>query len=460
MTRLSKEKEEVKLLIQNNVDYPCEVESYYPLSPMQRGILLNYLQDKKQDWYFRQKVFLIYNLKKVNLFKKVWEEIVKTYDIFKTAFFWQGLDDPIQFTSKNIPSVLDFHDISNLEEEKKTSSLESLLLKNREQKFELDKAPLIRGILVKYAEENYYFILTFHHILLDGWSVMELLETIKKSYNDLFKGIELEIKNSVSFQQYISWVQQQDKTNTKEFWKDYIFGSTYSNQFSASFKHTDGSSKGYEVFEALIPSLLYDQIVFLSRDLGLTLNSIMQFAWAVLLAKFTQMKDITFGITTFGRTIELEDAHKVIGLLANVVPFRFQIKDDINIIQGINLIQTQLASIQHQALLPLFEIQSLVGGSSAHSLFDTIFVFENYPKVERSKSIVDLEINSHKNTLDVTEFSLTVGVEPSSDLIMRFGYNKSHFSQENISKIFNDYVRIMEGICANLNQLQNGKKVA
>ncbi|MGC8483849.1 MAG: amino acid adenylation domain-containing protein, partial [Thermodesulfobium sp.] len=235
ITKLPHQKEELKLYIQNNLDYSCQVESYYPLSPMQRGILLNYLQDKKQDWYFRQKTFLIHNLKKVNLFKKVWEEIVKTHDIFKTAFFWQGLDDPIQFTSTNIPSVLDFHDISTLKEENKISSLESLLLKNREKKFELNKAPLVRGILVKYAEDCYYFILTFHHILLDGWSVMELLEEIKKNYKILFQGGDLEkAKSNISFQQYIDWIQKQDKTETKEFWKNYLWDAPYKSQFSAS----------------------------------------------------------------------------------------------------------------------------------------------------------------------------------------------------------------------------------
>ncbi|MGH8566235.1 MAG: condensation domain-containing protein, partial [Gammaproteobacteria bacterium] len=186
------------------------IEDTYPLSPLQEGMLFHTLYAPESEVYFEQFSGVLGGKLQAGGFKWAWQQVVNRHPILRTAFVWKNLEKPRQVVGRRVGVLLeqqDWRDLAALEQEER---LETYLKADRRRGFQLSKAPLMRLALFQVAEDTYHFVLSFHHLLLDGWSFSLVLKEVLTCYEAFRGGRELRLERSRPYRDYIAWLQQQD----------------------------------------------------------------------------------------------------------------------------------------------------------------------------------------------------------------------------------------------------------
>ena len=189
------------------------VADFYPLSPMQQGILFHTLYAPSSGVYCEQLSCILQGKFDIALFQRTWTEAIARHPILRTAFVWEGLKEPVQIVYQQIKLPWEQHDWRELTEVEQQIQLEEFLARDRLQGFELSKPPLMRLILIQLTQDTYQFIWSHHHLLLVGWSTSLLLQEIFTIY----QGENL-LPRPRPYRYYIAWLHQQNRAQAELFW--------------------------------------------------------------------------------------------------------------------------------------------------------------------------------------------------------------------------------------------------
>ena len=186
------------------------IEDIYPLSPMQQGMLFHSLYAPESGVYFEQSSWLLRGQLNESAFEKAWQQIIDRHSALRTVFIWEDVEEPIQVVHRNVKlSVLkqDWRELTEIEQKERMT----VLLKNdRKRGFNLSEAPLMRLILIRTAEEVHKFVLSHHHILLDGWSLPIIFQEVTVLYESFLLDQKISLPPCRPYRDYIAWLQRQD----------------------------------------------------------------------------------------------------------------------------------------------------------------------------------------------------------------------------------------------------------
>lgn len=188
----------------------AQVEDAYPLSPMQQGMLFHGLQDSDDGLYVNQIEVGVVGVDPQRMLA-AWEAVARRHAILRTAFLWEGEQEPLQVVLREVPPLLSVLDWRNRADARQTVRV--LADAEREQGFALGSAPLLRVLLVRIDEQRYRLIWTYHHILMDGWSVSRLIGDVLRHYSGQA------LSPVAEYRHYIGWLQRQDPLTSEAFWK-------------------------------------------------------------------------------------------------------------------------------------------------------------------------------------------------------------------------------------------------
>src|SRR5262245_16476242 len=147
------------------------VEDLYPLSPMQEGMLFQSLLAPDSGAYFRQISFSLQQSLDTEKFRQAWQTLVERHSILRTFFVWENIKAPVQAVLRQVELPIHSLDWSGLPEAEQRQRLKAFLEEDQLLGIDLSRAPLMRLALIRTAEEAFHIVWSFHHILLDGWSV-------------------------------------------------------------------------------------------------------------------------------------------------------------------------------------------------------------------------------------------------------------------------------------------------
>ncbi|BBB56342.1 non-ribosomal peptide synthetase [Candidatus Megaera polyxenophila] len=401
------------------------IQDLYPLSPIQSGFLFQHLYAPQSDAYFVQSIFLIDGVIETSNFKIAWQKIIDTYSILRTAFLWQDGDQALQYTLDHaeVPFVLeDWQDFSDIEQEER---LKDFIEQDRKKGFDLNNVPLIRIHLIQKNSNSYYLVWSNHHILLDGWSSSTIFHNFLKLYRALNINQEFLIKEDKPYRDYIAWLQKQDLTRAEQFWKQYL--SSLEEPTYLSFQHLikEKQNQDYSIYSEVLSLDETKRIKNFAQKHGLTLNTILQGAVAIVVQHYLQQKEIVLGLTVSGRNINLTGIEDMVGLFINTLPLRVQFEEN-NIISFLKKLQNDTQKINDYTYTQLADIQkwSGIGGD----LFNLTFAFENYPFDENDISL-DFQIKRIKS-IEKTEYPLTIMAGTSKQTNIVFKYQTIHFDEK------------------------------
>ncbi|MEW6738061.1 MAG: condensation domain-containing protein, partial [Acidobacteriota bacterium] len=430
------------------------IEDIYPLSPMQQGLFFHSLYSPGTGIYFEQFNCRLAGRFNIDAFKRAWQEIVNRHTVFRTSIAWQGLDEPLQIVYKRIALQWQEEDWRALTTNAQQQALAIFLNVEQQCGFDLSKAPLMRFSLLRVGDDSYKFVWSHHHLLMDGWCTSLLLKEVFAFYNAYSCGEQLQLEQSLPYRDYIVWLKTQDLSKAEQYWRATLDGFTTPTPLLVETLVQSSNTEGEDdkVEELYLSVELTEELQTLTRKCQLTLNTLVQGVWALILSRYSGQTDILFGVTVSGRPAELPGVETRVGLFINTLPLRIQVSETEQVVSWLKQLQEQQVEMRQYEYTPLIQIQNWSQLPKGQSLFESIFIFENYP-IDNSLSPADADLQiSDLNMSQKTNYPITIGVMPGSQLLLKTSYNGRRFETAMISRMLNHIHILLKGIVANPQQ--------
>jgi amino acid adenylation domain-containing protein/non-ribosomal peptide synthase protein (TIGR01720 family) len=432
-----------------------KIEDIYPLSPVQQGILFHSLYAPDDGVYFVQSIWRMQGNLNVEAFAQAWQQVVKRHPILRTAFVWSSSDKPLQVVYREGKIPLEIHDWRGLSTEEREQQLETFLVSDRQKGFQLSLAPLMRLFLMQIEEDTYQFVWSSHHLLLDGWSVPPVIKEVFTFYEAFCRGTDVKLEPVRHYRDYIAWLLKQDLALAEVFWRQTLKGFIAPTPLTVDSASTTRLNQHQRYSEQSIQLTvqLTEELKSFARQHQLTLSTLVQGAWAILLSRYSGEADVVFGVTVSGRSAAIKGVESIVGLLINTLPMRVRGSADDSLIPWLYEVQNQLQQVSQYEYSPLVQIQQWSEVPRGVPLFESIVVFENYPEAaEFGEQNLNLQI-SDVRSLERTNYPLTVVAEPGTHLSLHLKYDCQRFDDATIARMASHFQTLLEGIVTNPTQL-------
>ena len=415
-----------------------EVEDLYPLSPMQR--LFYSMEAAQSRLGFEQWRYTLHGPLEVEALKHAWEQVIRRHTILRTAFIAEGLQEPLQVVLRRAQFPWTEHDWRALSPAAQEEGLTSTLQADRELGFDLATPPLIRLTLIRTTEDTYHFIWSTHHLLIDGWSWSLIFKDLSAFYDASQRGQKDQLGDVCPYRNYIAWLQEKSESDSESFWRRQLEGVTAPTSLPISHRQPETISEP-EVFgeeHAKLPTSTTLMLQSLSRTHQLTMNTVIQGIWALLLSRYSGVRDVLFGAAFSGRSPEVSGIETMVGPCVNNIPVRVRIRPEAQLLAWLKYLQKeQFCASEHQ-YSSLLQIQGWSEIPWRLRLFESLLVFQNYvvdDATHRLGSLVEIRTVAVPET---TNYPITVTVVPGAELLLRILYHREQFSSESISSVLRD----------------------
>lgn len=426
------------------------IENIYPLSPTQQGILFHTLYAPESGVYVVQSCYTFSKSLNIAAFVQAWQQVINQHPILRTSFYWKQHKEPFQVVHRNVQLPWQQYDWQEFSVSEQPKRLEAFLQADRQQGFDISQAPLMRLTLIQVAKETYHFIWSSHHLILDGWSGALVLQQVSQAYEALCNGQVVSLPHCCSYAEYIAWLQQQDLSQAEAFWHKMLQGFTAPTQLRVS--SSSNETTGYNEQSLKLSPATTAALQSLARQHKLTVNTLVQGAWAILLSRYSGEEDILFGATSAGRPPALVGSDSMVGLFINTLPVRVQVSGDELLNPWLQKLQTQQVEMQQYEYSPLVQVQGWSEVPRDLPLFESILVFENYP-VDASLKEWATEMQIHEiRSVESTNYPITLTVGVSTELTLQILSDGARFDTATITRMLGHLQTLLEGIVANPHQ--------
>jgi amino acid adenylation domain-containing protein len=335
-------------------------------------------------------------------------------------------------------------------EEEREAGMERYLEEDRERGFEVSVGPLMRLALMREADEHFSFVWSFHHLILDGWSVGSLIKEVFENYEGQIRGEGVEREGARPYRDYIHWLSQQDVVKAEAYWREQLRGVIAPTPLGIEPVLTAKAiQKGYG--EQAIP--LRAALRAFARQQRLTLNTVIQGAWALLLSRYSRESDVVFGAVVSGRPAALPDVESMIGLFINTLPVRVRIRDEQSVGEWLKQLQDSQMEMRQYEYSSLVQVQGWSEVPRGLPLFESILVFENFPAMDSSVKEQGKAFElSNVQTLEQTNYPLTILASSDAEASLTIRYDRNRFDDATIARILGHFETLLESIVADPGQ--------
>ncbi|UED85077.1 amino acid adenylation domain-containing protein [Streptomyces profundus] len=401
------------------------------MAPLQEGLLFHALyQEQSLDVYVAQVALELAGPLDGERLRTAVGALFKRHANLRAGFRFERLSKPVQVIPRELKPPYREVDLSDRAPELWEAALAEVREREADEPFDLESGPLLRFLLVKREAERHHLVVTCHHILLDGWSTGVMMGDLFELYRH--HGDESRLPRVTPYRDYLRWLAARDRPAAEAAWRaalDGVAGPT----LLADVPEDDESGTVPEELTVTVPEELTRRITEAARRHDLTLNSVFQGSWALVLSRLTGRDDVVFGSTVSGRPAELPGAETMVGLFINTLPVRVVIRPEQPLAAMMAALQGSQASLIPHQHLSLPDIQRLTGGGQ---LFDTLTVTENYP-VEADDFEAprgDVRLVGAEGT-DANHYPLSIAGLPGDSFRMRFGFRPDLFAREEVERV-------------------------
>nr|WP_308737839.1 non-ribosomal peptide synthetase [Nostoc sp. 'Peltigera membranacea cyanobiont' N6] len=426
------------------------IESIYPLSPSQQGMLFETLSASESGIHLEQCILNLQAGLNVSAFEKAWQRVGDRHSILRTAFIWEDRDQPLQVVLKEVEFSLEQQDWCGLSLSQQQEKLEAYLSTDRLRGFNMTEAPLMRLALFQVGSNAYQFVWTSHHILIDGWCMPLIFKEVFGFYEAFSKGQDLLLEPSHPYRNYIAWLKWQDLSQAEVFWRGTLQGFKSPTPLGIEAEPITFSAQEerYGEQKAHLTASATAALQSLVRQHHLSLNIVVQGVWALLLSRYSGLEDVVFGATFSGRPPELVGAESMLGLFINTLPMRLQVSPQASFWSWLRDIQDQSFTQRDYEYCSQGQIHEWSEVPRSLPLFESLLVFQNYPVDSSAKRSVKHDINQPQDRSigAQTKYALTILVGPSSELQFCIIYNRYRYESSAITLILEHFQALLNSI--------------
>jgi surfactin family lipopeptide synthetase C len=426
------------------------IEDLYPLAPLQRGLLFHSLYNPDRNPYFTQETWTLRGELNVTYLEDAWRQVIERHSALRTSFVWEGVDEPLQLVYKRANVPFSKHDWRHVSAAEQPQQLLLWMEEDRRRAFNFSEAPLMRLILIRLAEDIHQFIWDYHHLLMDGWCRVTILNEVFAIYEGLCFGEPLRLNAPRPYRDYIAWLQQQDLSAAADYWKRYLHGFTAPTRLplAAPARLTHQSQSAFESQHRTLPVELTRELQQLARTYRLTVNTLVQGVWAILLSRYCQEDDVIFGATVSGRPAELAGVEQMVGLFINTLPVRVRIQEERNVIEWLRQLQSEQVEQRQYEYSQLAEIQGWSEVERGVPLFESLVVFENYPvKNPSPQRRGNLDIRK-AHLFEKAQNRIEVVAWMTSELWLQIDYDSAQIDSGMVTRMLSHLHTLLQGIVA------------
>ncbi len=427
------------------------IEDIYPLAPAQQGMLFHSLYAPTSGVYIEQLVCTLCGDLDVAAFRRAWQQIVDRHTILRTSFLWEDLDEPIQVVQRHVDLVLEQYDWSHNSTDEQRQQLDALLRQDRVRGYVFSQAPLMRLFLIQLATDRYQCVWSVHHILMDGWCLPLIWSEVLASYEALRREQPLALEPIRPYRDYIAWLMQQDLAPAERYWRRVLAGVTAPTPLGIGDERKDDQATQHQERRIQLSAETSARLQALARQHGLTLNTLVQGVWALLLSYYSGSSDIVFGVTVSGRPSDLPGFETMIGLFINTLPLRVRLAGDTPLIEWLHTIQLQIAELRQFEYSPLVHVQGWSEVPRGMPLFESIVVFAQY--LSNGSSSAQPQFGPSIEIRDIvgieqTNYPLTLTALPGAALAIDINYNCHRFNGATIERLVTHIERLIDSMLA------------
>lgn len=426
-----------------------EIEDVYSLTSMQKGMLFHSLLEVDSVTYFEQAKFELSGVLDIEAFTQSFQLLANRHSVLRTNFLSNVCDTPVQVVFKNKQIPVQYVDLRQYPKEEQDVLIKRYEVEDMNKGFVLSQDALMR-VMILQTQDHYKVLWSFHHIIIDGWCIPIITQEIFEQYAALCENKQITLPAAPLYKRYIEWLDERSEQEGASYWHQYLEGYEGTTSLPEAKGKINGNAQKYVLNEQAIHlgKELTQQLDRIAKNYQVTVNTLLQTVWGLILQQYNNSKDVVFGGVVSGRPADIQDIENMIGLFINTIPVRiksFEGEIFTDLLQRVQ--RTSLASSAYDTY-PLYEIQS--NTDQKQDLISHIMIFENYPLDQQ----VEQQGNKDSTSLEVTNFTMfeqtnydfNLIVIPGDDIQICMRYNTLIYESESIARIGNHILHMLEQI--------------
>jgi amino acid adenylation domain-containing protein len=424
-----------------------DLEDLYPLAPTQAGMVYHSLADPGSGVYTGQVCFRLEGRVEFGLMVETWQRLVRRHSALRSSFLWDDLEEPLQAVHADVTLPWAHLDWRALSPEDQAREFESWKQEDRRQGFAIDEAPLMRMALIRLADDCCWLVWTNHHALADGWSVSVLLREMCILYRSIDTGEDAQLPPPFLYSRHIAWLRSRDMDAAESYWRRRLAGFTDPTVLQVPRPDSGASPPGshgsaLRALDATASRALQDA----ARRSEVSLYTVLQAGWGLLLHRYSGSDDVVFGATASGRSPELPGVDAAVGLFITTLPVRQDFRTPVSVRDWLRRLQSDALEFMAYEYTPLPKLRewSDLGGGAA--LFDHILVLTNYPKDYAEVGTSSSWTVSAVDVVDYSNYGLALVVTPGEEIELKLVYDARQYQTATAQRMLEDLAAVLQAI--------------
>jgi amino acid adenylation domain-containing protein len=363
-------------------------ERRYPLTPLQKGMVYQSLRSPQSGLYVQQLAGRLREPLDVASFKGAWSRLIAHHAVLRTRIHLADGSDLCQEVEPDAPPEWTDEDWSTLPAEEREARFRRFLDDDRRRAFDFSAFPLLRLALFRLADDDIHFVWTYHHALLDAPSRTRVLEELFGLYDALRRGDDCRLADPPSFRAFVEWLTGQDFHPARDFWLEFLNGFENLTRLDLAPSRSRARadfSRGHQ--DCVLSGEDTRTLRAFAARHDVTLGTLVQVSWAVLLSRYSGQDDVLFGATRACRRSSIDGAESVVGLLINTVPMRVRLPPDLGVIECLKNVRADWVAMRGHEHTPLRDIQAWSGFGPERPLFENLLAIEDHDPAEKLRSL-------------------------------------------------------------------------
>jgi len=429
--------------------YGGNIEEVFPASYVQKQVIEAVLK-RRTTLFHDQSSFDYEGEINYEAFREAWNHTIFINPALRTLFRGSG-SDLLQVVMRDMSMPLEIVDLRGVDRAAQNVLIEHRKAEDLSRGFAVDREPLLRATLFRLADDRHVFLLSFHVTVMDGWCFAFVLYDFYESYKALVSSGPLPAPRRGQYREYVEWLRRQDLDQALGYWREYLAGADFSPSIARDRRKDLSQEYVVSSQSIVIPDGVADALEGLAMRNRLTLNGILHACWATVLHESSPRSSVVFGATVSGRPAALEDSDTIVGMFFNDLPVHARMEPACSALELARRIQGEFSASRAHEYVNAQQIKSALHLLAETELFQTLLVFENYPKQ------VELYLKSEEKELlresgnwrrEVSDIDMTVYIERGQHLSVKIRYLSELFDAEKVRALLVSFAEAITKVAA------------
>jgi non-ribosomal peptide synthase protein (TIGR01720 family) len=420
-----------------------DVEDIYALSPIQT-LFFSANHGSGQQASFDQWQCTLQGPLDVTAFERAWSDTIQRHTVLRSTIVSSGLREPLQVVHREVRLPWSKEDWRNVPAEQHAARWAAFLKEDLEQPLSLTEAPAMRFTLARLADDTWKFVWSVPALLLDGWSWPLVFRDASRLYEAYSQKSSPQLEPVRPYRDYLAWLGQQATTDASRFWQEQLSGLKKPTAIPSDDPKQDAGGDRYQQLVLQLSADATNALQTAARRLQVTLNTLVQGAWSLLLSRQSGDSDVVFGSAFSGRPTDLPGVESIVGPFTNNLPVRVQVKAEETAGEFFRGVHQRLLRISTYQFTPLMDVQRSSEVPWRYRLFDSLIVFQNYSVDESARRLgTNVAIADFAGPVH-TNYPVLLLAEPGTSLRLTFFYDRKTIARGTMERWSKDLQILLE----------------